>query len=651
MAVNLSPVGGVAAQFFDNSGNVLTGGKLYTYLAGTTTPAATYTTSAGSTAWSNPIVLDASGRVSGSGEIWLTDGIAYKFVLKDSNDVLIATYDNLTGINSSFVNFVSQTEIQTATAGQTVFTLTTMQYQPGTNNLLVFVDGVNQYEGSTYSFVETNATTVTFISGLHVGAEVKFTTAVPINTMTTDAGSVAFTGFKSQVGNVQDLANDDGSDWIGFQPDGTGAVARSVQDKLRDEVSVKDFGATGDGVTDDTAAIQAAIDNAVANDIALVRVPSGTYNITEPIRLYTGVSFIGDNAATSIISKSTSTTGTGSNTARGGTITDSYAYDDIIQLIHEDNQYTYNVIIKGLRLTKTSYGPSSHGIYYPRAAYLTIEDVHILNVQYGTFTYDTFVSSVKNTQVQAVAYGFTHANDGSGLGSGTTANFQNCAVNFDNTVVQPSIGFNLVTLTYSNVISCGVDNGNRADNNAIVAYYLESSNTISVSGCGCENSKGRMIYIGSGSATFTNLRTIAITGASTGTNSTVWCETNSVLTLIDCNFEPLVSAGTQYNWTVQTGGQVLEVNPQASPSGGNTFISYTSGGAKTTITPTSTIKITSNGSYTYQAYPILAAAPTSGTWALGDIVYNSSPTSGGYVGWICTVAGTPGTWKTFGAIS
>ena len=57
MAVNLSPVGGVAAQFFDNSGYPLTGGKLYTYAAGTTTPAATYTTSAGSTAHSNPIEI------------------------------------------------------------------------------------------------------------------------------------------------------------------------------------------------------------------------------------------------------------------------------------------------------------------------------------------------------------------------------------------------------------------------------------------------------------------------------------------------------------------------------------------------------------------------------------------------------------------
>ena len=48
MAVNLSPVGGVGWQFFDNSGAPLTGGKLYSYAAGTTTPQATYTTSAGS---------------------------------------------------------------------------------------------------------------------------------------------------------------------------------------------------------------------------------------------------------------------------------------------------------------------------------------------------------------------------------------------------------------------------------------------------------------------------------------------------------------------------------------------------------------------------------------------------------------------------
>ena len=96
MAVFLSPVGGVAAQFFTNTGAVLTGGKLYTYQAGTTTPQVTYTTSSGNVARTNPVVLDAAGRVPDGGEIWISP-VSYKFVLKDSNDVLIATYDNIFG--------------------------------------------------------------------------------------------------------------------------------------------------------------------------------------------------------------------------------------------------------------------------------------------------------------------------------------------------------------------------------------------------------------------------------------------------------------------------------------------------------------------------------------------------------------------------
>lgn len=45
------------------------------------------------------------------------------------------------------------------------------------------------------------------------------------------------------------------------------------------------------------------------------------------------------------------------------------------------------------------------------------------------------------------------------------------------------------------------------------------------------------------------------------------------------------------------------------------------------------------------------AAPTTGTWGRGDIVFDNTPTAGSFIGWVCTTAGTPGTWKTWGAIS
>jgi hypothetical protein len=46
-----------------------------------------------------------------------------------------------------------------------------------------------------------------------------------------------------------------------------------------------------------------------------------------------------------------------------------------------------------------------------------------------------------------------------------------------------------------------------------------------------------------------------------------------------------------------------------------------------------------------------AAAPTGGWWRVGEIVWNSAPTAGGNIGWVCTTEGNPGTWKAFGTIA
>jgi hypothetical protein len=263
MAVNLSPVGGAAAQFFDNSGNVLTGGKLYTYAAGTTTPAVTYTQSNGITAHPNPIVLDAAGRVPDSGEIWLSDSILYKFVLKDTNDVQIAVWDNISGINSNFIAYATQNENVTATQGQTVFTLSGISYTPATDNLVVFVNGSKQV--LTLNYIETSSTVVTFVDGLNVGDVVEFTTASPVAT------------------NVVNAAN------VIYSPAGTGAVNTNVQDKLREYVSVTDFGATGDGVTDDRAAIQEAVDYVQSIGGGDILFPPGTYILASYTTTVSGV--------------------------------------------------------------------------------------------------------------------------------------------------------------------------------------------------------------------------------------------------------------------------------------------------------------------------------------------------------------------------
>ncbi|CAB4240969.1 Domain of unknown function DUF4183 [uncultured Caudovirales phage] len=166
MAVFLSPFGGAGWQFFNNDGTVLWGGKIYTYAAGTNTPQATYTTSAGSIAHTNPIILNSAGRVS-TGEIWLLSTSAYKFVLNTSADVLIATYDNVWGIGAAGGSEAITPIIYnaTGTGSQTTFGLGSTPTNENLTN--IYINGVYQQK-NTY---------------LLSGANLVFSTAPPVTSL------------------------------------------------------------------------------------------------------------------------------------------------------------------------------------------------------------------------------------------------------------------------------------------------------------------------------------------------------------------------------------------------------------------------------------------------------------------------------------
>jgi hypothetical protein len=88
VTTSLAPI---LTQLFDDYGEVLAGGFIYTYEAGTVTPLVTYTDLAGAVPNANPVELDASGRAT----VRVTDGVAYKFIVKDSDGATIETIDNI----------------------------------------------------------------------------------------------------------------------------------------------------------------------------------------------------------------------------------------------------------------------------------------------------------------------------------------------------------------------------------------------------------------------------------------------------------------------------------------------------------------------------------------------------------------------------
>lgn len=698
MAVNLSFIGGAGWQFFDDAGVPLAGGKIFTYAAGTTTPQTTYTSRAGTTPNTNPIILDAAGRTPQ--QIWSTEGILYKYVVTTSDNTQIRVWDNI-------------------------------------------------------------------------------------------GGTVVASDFE------QALAAPSGSSLIGFLQAGTGATPRTVQAKLRDTISVKDFGAVGDGTTDDTAAIQAAIDA----DLGNVFFPAGVYRTTAPItmtdvtvslygegkRFNTGVAseILIDHAGTGIL------------------ISDKAHIGVFLQDLRFNRANAY--FTQGANISFDGDGPSSSQV----VSHVNMLRVHIRGgtyglllrgVIFGAFDYVTINSALNGVVFNGAGSAFPANNVISfsqlSISGATTAAvtfqgnagrnimFFNCDIESNNYTVY----FNPAT-SAENVVFDGLwleDNAQpiviwagtqlyfkhvrNANNAGIELFDRVALETGTAQDVFVEGQYGGSTthYLGASNVTANNVLTSDVGGYSYAVTALTGSRANGFL------IEPAVSGsqimgtsvmdtvrqsgafGKNYliNWDIpgstswtKTGATTVQT--EVDPLGGNTAYSWNGFVDGGRVTPPSilvgqfyemvlwakgaglirlqnfgrsfyynidtsswtrlvfrvkitnvsqvmdfmTIDLTPNvangiqvwrpgiydvmdaidtrpsaqqsiyeGGYIGTAYTHGAregtniivygtAAPVAGNWLVGDKVMNTTPTAGGVSGWVCTTAGAPGTWKTFGAIA
>jgi hypothetical protein len=143
MALTLTP--SPYQTVLDSDGDPVSGAKVNTYLAGTTTAASTYTTSVGDVANANPIVADSAGRFVA----YLSAGLSYKFVITTSADVAVDEQDNVLAVPGSSVNLdITGTAGIAIAAGEVCFISATGD-AAGTAGLWYLADADLAYSSTT----------------------------------------------------------------------------------------------------------------------------------------------------------------------------------------------------------------------------------------------------------------------------------------------------------------------------------------------------------------------------------------------------------------------------------------------------------------------------------------------------------------------
>jgi hypothetical protein len=602
VSISISLLAGAGWQFFDNNGVPLAGGLLYTYEAGTTTPRQTYTDASGTTTNSNPIVLDSAGRVPE--QVWLTSGSSYKFILQTSTNVTVWTEDNV----------------------------------PPNSVIITSIDSSN----------------VTFIQA------------------------------------------------------GTGAVTRTAQAKMRETVSVLDFGADPTGAADSTTAIQNAISAGHA-----VYFPAGTY-LCSTVTLDAGTMIYGDGPTSIIKQTGTIAASTGSIYANSGSA--------VVQL---DGIVIRDIRIEGTNINSPTFSEFKHLVSLNGVKNAVIENVQFVGFQGdGLYLGSGNIGGQErhnlNVAIRSCTFDGVNAENRNGISviDGDTVTIEECLFTNTTKVGMPgSIDCEPDANAFAVIRNVSI-RGNRfiGGNEAAIALLLQDQSFLTtphenflIEGNFIQKPKGfnfngenisltdntipygvlflRNVIKGSDTPfiidgargltlqenTFEQSQFPAELGFTTGNfdcsligNTFYRCGENNVsgtrglyirtaqrITLennsfVDCGRAD-GTAGRSIEFVSGFSGSYifLRNNEFSSPTGRTNYVIFASGYTFNNGTNEdfqNQYLFVSNNDFIAN-YSSRSSVPSSGTWAVNNIVYNTNPASGGILYWVCTAAGSPGTWQ------
>jgi hypothetical protein len=268
---------------------------------------------------------------------------------------------------------------------------------------------------------------------------------------------------------------------LAFTQAGTGAVARTIDSKLKDMVSVKDFGAVGDGIADDTAAIQAAI---TANPGKLILIPSGTYKITNTIL----VAVSGSDAACVRIVGSGSTQTIINNQFAGP----AFKFDSGAGAV-----FAYDVALENLQITSVGSVAGSIGVQLDGCRFARISNVRITSMaSHGIYGFSTIGDLTDTAQIEIKQTEISSCG-----GYGIYAKSDTSAIQYNWNLDQVRVGeCTLGGVLYESMVNATVSNSGIFYNNGFGLKVTSpiggnSSNIIRIENCEFDTNNGTQIYL------------------------------------------------------------------------------------------------------------------------------------------------------------